>query len=172
MAIAPLMEYQALPDGSCGLLERPWPRAVLQVVPSSSPGRAGAGEGKAVRAPAAVALRPMSPSESRACGAPRVVRRSAAARRRSLLLAALVAGLITVLALPLGALGGAPAPAPAPGHGAVATSATVYVVQPGDTLWSIASRFDRTGNPRSLAEAIARETGSAAVVPGERIAIP
>jgi nucleoid-associated protein YgaU len=49
---------------------------------------------------------------------------------------------------------------------------TVYVVRPGDTLWSIASRFDHGGDPRPLAEALAQETGSAIVVPGERIAIP
>lgn len=101
----------------------------------------------------------------------RVARRAAAVRRRQrLLLAALVAGLVVVLGLPVGVLGGA-ASMPK-GRSAGGSAATVYVVQPGDTLWSIASHFDRTGNPRPLAEAIAKDTGSAAVVPGERIAIP
>ncbi|MGH8979963.1 MAG: LysM peptidoglycan-binding domain-containing protein [Acidimicrobiales bacterium] len=143
MAIAPLMEYQGLPDGTCGLLERPWPRAELRVVP-------------AVPALVDVVTR-------------RTRRVAAVRRRRRVLLCTLVAGLVVLLALPLGALGGA---APAPTGGAVAAGVTVYVVQPGDTLWSIASRFDRGGDPRPLAEAIAEQTHSMTVVPGERIAIP
>ena len=101
-------------------------------------------------------------------------------RRRAVVLTAVAAGLVCGLALPLSALGGAPAlqhaalgGAPAPQHAfAAAPGETVYVVRPGDTLWSIASRFDRGGDPRPLAEALAQETGSAVVVPGERITIP
>ena len=101
----------------------------------------------------------------------RARRTDAQRRRRAVALAVVAAGLVGGLALPLPALGGAPAPrlgsaaAAAPGE-------TVYVVRPGDTLWSIATRFDHGGDPRPLAEALAEETGSAVVVPGEHIAIP
>lgn len=83
-----------------------------------------------------------------------------------------VAALAVGLALPIGALGGAPARSPHPGTRPATAGEIVYVVQPGDTLWSIAARLDRGGNPRALAEALARETGSATVVPGERIVVP
>ncbi len=47
-----------------------------------------------------------------------------------------------------------------------------YVVQPGDTLWSIATRFDRGGDPRALVAQLAAQTGSEAVYPGERLRLP
>ena len=78
-----------------------------------------------------------------------------------------------MLAVPVAALGGRPATPPAsPSTAVVVPGSTVYVVQPGDTLWSIALAFDHGGDPRPLAEAIAKETGSAVVAPGERIRIP
>jgi hypothetical protein len=91
-------------------------------------------------------------------------------RRRAVALVALAAGLVGGLTLPLAALGGSPATRF--GSAAVAPGETVYVVRAGDTLWSIAWHFDHGGDPRPLAEALAAETGSAVVVPGERIAIP
>ena len=108
-------------------------------------------------------------------------RRAAAQRRgRAVALTLLAAGLVCGLALPLSVLGGAPASQHAVPGSAVASQhatlsppgETVYVVRSGDTLWSIASRFDRGGDPRPLAEALAQETGSDVVVPGERITIP
>ncbi len=122
----------------------------------------------------------------------RSARRVAALRRRrAVVLAGVAGGLVCGLALPFAALGGSPAvpalasaaalrasaearggSAAAPAAIAAARGEAIYVVQPGDTLWSIASRFDHGGDPRPLAEALARETGSAVVVPGERIAIP
>jgi len=96
----------------------------------------------------------------------RMRRSTLRARRRALVLAAVATAAVSMLAGPLGSQG----------HGATSqlpgVAGTVYRVRPGDTVWSIASRFDRGGDPRPLAEAIARETGSAVVVPGERIAIP
>ena len=80
--------------------------------------------------------------------------------------------LVTGLAVPWSATGGRALAPPIARSGPSVASATVYVVQPGDTLWSIAAKFDRVGDPRSLARAIARETGSDTVVPGERIALP
>jgi LysM repeat protein len=49
---------------------------------------------------------------------------------------------------------------------------TVYTVQPGDSLWSIAQRVQSSADPRPLVAELAKETGSNSVVPGERIAIP
>ncbi len=107
-------------------------------------------------------------------------RASVRVRRRRLALGALVAGVLVALALPVSALGGrsapaAPAvatPAAAVATPAAAAAATVYTVQPGDTLWSIATKIDGGGDPRPLAAALAARLGSTTVVPGERIAIP
>lgn len=114
----------------------------------------------------------------RGVGAPRRAERrrpseAVARRRRRLLLAVAAVGIVVALAAPVTLLGGRPAKVPAAAAGSAATAgSTVYVVQPGDTLWSIAVRFDAGGDPRPLAQALARQTGSATVVPGERIAIP
>jgi len=101
----------------------------------------------------------------------RARRAAARRRRRALALGVIAAGLTCGLALPLTSLAGSPASASARPLPVVAGE-TVYVVRPGDTLWSIAARFDRGGSPRPMAEALARETGSQVVVPGERIPIP
>ncbi|HTX63374.1 MAG TPA: LysM domain-containing protein [Acidimicrobiales bacterium] len=152
MAIAPLLDTES-GDWSADLLGTSWPRPVLRPVsvptPSASPARR-AGRGV---------------TERRARRA--VVRR----RRRAVVLVTVAAALTCGLALPLTSVGGSPL-TPQPGPLASAAGEAVYVVRPGDTLWSIAARFDRGGNPRPMAEALARETGSAVVVPGERIRIP
>ena len=41
-----------------------------------------------------------------------------------------------------------------------------YVVQPGDTLWSIAERLDPTGDPRPVVAQLAAQVGGDTVVPG------
>ncbi|HVX21599.1 MAG TPA: LysM peptidoglycan-binding domain-containing protein [Acidimicrobiales bacterium] len=98
---------------------------------------------------------------------------SARVRRRRLALGTLVVGLLVALAFPVSALGGRPVPAsPATGTAASA-GGTVYVVQPGDTLWSIASRADGgSGDPRPLVEALAAQLGTTTVVPGQHVVIP
>jgi hypothetical protein len=48
----------------------------------------------------------------------------------------------------------------------------VYVVQPGDTLWTIAERLDPSGDPRATTDELATQVGGDAVVPGERIMLP
>lgn len=107
-------------------------------------------------------------------------RRRAAGRRRrrrrvfGAAAACGVGAVVALLSLPLAITGGAPVGAASgAGVGALSgRSATVYVVQAGDTLWSIASRFDSGGDVRPFAEALARQTGSSVVVPGEHITIP
>jgi Tfp pilus assembly protein FimV len=89
-------------------------------------------------------------------------------RRRVVLAFALVAfvlSLLSLLALPVRALGGstlAQDPA-APGQ--------EYVVKAGDTLGSIARRAD-PAHRVALVQQLARETGSTVVVPGEHLFIP
>jgi len=82
-----------------------------------------------------------------------------------------VVGVTVLLALPVSALAGRPAVA----HGAVAGAPIggfVYVVQPGDTLWSIARQVDQGGDPQQLVKALSERLGSQVVVPGERIRVP
>ncbi len=47
-----------------------------------------------------------------------------------------------------------------------------YVVQPGDTLWSIASRVYPSGDPRALVAELATQIKSTTAVPGERLLLP
>jgi hypothetical protein len=90
-------------------------------------------------------------------------------RRRRTLLAA--AGLLLIaLALPLGGIGGNshPTDSALAGNG----HPVAYVVQPGDSLWSIAHRVNPSGDPRPLVAKLAAQVGSDTVVPGERIVLP
>jgi hypothetical protein len=173
MAIAPLMDPETV-EGAAWAADfygAAWPRPALQLVTDPAELQP-APDVDHDRAPVEVA-------ELRAQGAVvrtgvdvtrrRAQRRALRRRRRTVLLATVVAGLVTGLALPVAVLGGSPAH---PSGRAALVERSVYVVRPGDTLWSIAARVDRGGDPRAMAEALAREIGSGVVVPGERIAIP
>jgi hypothetical protein len=93
---------------------------------------------------------------------------ASAAVRRRIALALVVGSLLVLLALPVRALGGRPLA----GHAVPLRAGTQYVVQPGDTLWSIATRLDPNGDPRPVVARLVAETGSEAVVAGERIRLP
>jgi hypothetical protein len=67
---------------------------------------------------------------------------------------------------PLATTGAAASYRPAP------AGARFYVVEPGDTLWSIARQLDPNGDERPLVDVLDREVGGATVYPGERIEIP
>jgi Tfp pilus assembly protein FimV len=58
--------------------------------------------------------------------------------------------------------------------GASRSPGRTYVVRPGDTLWSIATRTDPSTDPRLLVGAItaANRLDPAALVPGQRLRIP
>ena len=49
-----------------------------------------------------------------------------------------------------------------------------YVVESGDTLWSIATRFEPSTDPRVVIDAIASANGvdPGALVPGQQLSIP
>ena len=162
MAIAPLLETEAA--GWSAHLDRyaaSWPRPALRLVPDRCRAELAATEEASVEG-----LRSGEDVARR-----RARRAAIQRRRRAVVLAAVAAGAACALALPLASLGGSPVAAHAQGAAAIAGE-TVYVARPGDTLWSIAAQFDHGGSPRPMAEALAREIGSAVVVPGERIPIP
>jgi LysM domain len=48
----------------------------------------------------------------------------------------------------------------------------LYRVQPGDTVWSIASRLDPTGDPRPLADHIETEIGGTNLQVGTQVLLP
>ncbi len=98
-------------------------------------------------------------------------RASCRVARRRVAALVLVTGLLVLLALPLSVLAGRPA-ATVPAFAAVGQAKVTYVVQPGDTVGSIAVRFDDGASPRPLIEALEAEIGSDIVVPGEHVAIP
>jgi hypothetical protein len=84
-------------------------------------------------------------------------------RRRRLFAAVLGLGFVLTAARAGAALGGTPAtPARLPHVQSV-------VVQPGDTLWSIAHRVAPNRDPRDVVDALAKASGSSALVPGETL---
>lgn len=167
MAIAPLQE--GVPGDGEVALTLPWPRPGLHL--------ALPGEGRAIRCVdegnrSALHV-PQRTAEEEEVEFRRS-RRSARHLRRRILSVVAVAGAAVALALPVASIGGQPVSpvVAASSPGAVGSLATLYVVQPGDTLWSIASWFDPGGDPRPMVAALEKEIGSATVVPGERIRIP
>jgi LysM repeat protein len=94
-------------------------------------------------------------------------------RRRRLLLGATAAGILVALALPWGGAGGHTLATPGPVlAGATVAHHTVYVVQPGDTLWTIAERLDPDADPRSVVAELQAQIGTDTVQPGERLQLP
>jgi nucleoid-associated protein YgaU len=79
-----------------------------------------------------------------------------------------------LLGAALGALGGGPLPASERSGPAASLDAggPVYVVQPGDTLWSIATRLDPGADPRPLVDRLVAAHGSATLHVGEVIRLP
>jgi len=48
----------------------------------------------------------------------------------------------------------------------------LYVVRPGDTIWSVAVRYDQGGDPRQLMDQLEGEIGGGALQPGEQLIVP
>jgi hypothetical protein len=96
---------------------------------------------------------------------PRVSSRteSAVFRRRRLIAAILGLGIVLTAARAGAALGGSPAsPARLP-------HVTSVVVQPGDSLWSVAHRLAPHSDPRAVVDALTEARGTAALMPGETL---
>lgn len=95
-------------------------------------------------------------------------------RRRQAVAAGLVVGLVLSAWAALGMLGGGTLPVPErPDSPASAPSTSaVYVVQPGDTFWSIARRVKPNADPRPLVDRLVVAHGGSTLYVGERIPIP
>ena len=87
-------------------------------------------------------------------------------RRRRLLV------LAVVLSLLVGLWSLARSAQSATTHETRSPDAIVVVVQPGDTLWAIASWLDPGADPRSLVEALSGIAGSDTLKPGQHLVIP
>lgn len=101
----------------------------------------------------------------------------AVARRRRLGVATLVAGaalLIMTGSLVLQAVrtGGGPLTTGGAAPGINLAADQVWVVQPGDTVWSIAQAVDPGADVRPLVDRITAELKGEPLYPGERILIP
>jgi hypothetical protein len=48
----------------------------------------------------------------------------------------------------------------------------IYVARPGDTIWAVASKFGRGGDPRLLADQLEAEIGGGVLQPGQRLSVP
>ncbi len=115
-------------------------------------------------------VRPLAPARRR--------RPSPAVYRRRRLAAALLFGLVLGLAhfslAHLGAVfpGSGPLAASGGPGSALPVADQLYVVKPGDTVWSIAYRFQPTGDERPLVAGILHELHGAQLQPGQAIRIP
>ena len=73
---------------------------------------------------------------------------------------------------PLAAAGqGIAAPAAAPAAPSVAPGIQ-YIIQPGDTLWSLAERFHATSAVSSYVDDLVEANGGASIQPGQLITLP
>jgi len=89
-------------------------------------------------------------------------------RRRSVALLAIVAialGATTVGRLALTGPGGGALTSPRP-------AGAPYVVQPGDTLWSIVVAHSRSGDPRPEVARLALQLGGRTLQPGQLLELP
>ena len=96
-------------------------------------------------------------------------------RRRRAVAAGLVAVVVLALSAALGTLGGGPLPVPERPARAGLTGVAdgpVYIVQPGDTFWSIARRLDPGGDPRPVVDRLVAAHGGATLHVGERLPLP
>jgi hypothetical protein len=94
-------------------------------------------------------------------------------RIRRVLLWTLATAIVVLLALPWGGTGGRPLASPGPARvGDPVAAHALYIVQPGDTLWTIAQRLDPQGDPRAVEAELAAEVGGDTIVPGERLVLP
>ena len=99
-------------------------------------------------------------------------RRRARTWRRRILLTTVAVAALVALALPWGGAGGHPLTTGSAQAGAALSPHVVYVVQPGDTMWSIAERVDPTGDPRVIVADLEAQVGSDTLQVGQHLRLP
>jgi len=113
------------------------------------------------------------PTRGHGVRADRRVGPDAMIRCRRILLGIVAAALLVILALPWGGAGGRLLATPGSAlAGAPIRHHALYIVQPGDSLWSIAERLDPGSDPRPLVARLARQAGGDKVIAGERLMVP
>ena len=110
---------------------------------------------------------------------PREARLEIYRRRRLAAASVLLVGLallimVTSLAVQatLGRTGGGPLAATGALPGGQLAATSVWVVRPGDTIWSIADAVDHGADVRPLVDRISSELGGTQLYAGERVNIP
>ena len=159
MAIAPLPQQEELE-----LFEMPWPKPVTR-----STSVAHEHEWDSVDQAQVATITELFPHQDRS-----VAHRSTAVRRRRLLLGGIIVAILLALALPLRSLGAVTTSGVATPGGSPAGlgDGTPYVVQPGDTLASIARSINPSADQAKLISELHSEVGSSVVVPGEHVILP
>ena len=111
-------------------------------------------------------LRLVQPGETLPAPAPLIS--AATYRRRRLVVAAGIVGVVLAVRVLLGAFGGGPLAAP-PSAPPVLVGQTSYIVQPGDSLWTIARALQPTGDVRPLVDQLGARRHGTPLRVGERI---
>ena len=106
------------------------------------------------------------PRRAVAAGSARVVSRTTYWRRRAVV-AVMVVALLFVMARAGAALGGT-TPAAPERHPAHSTAVTT-IVQPGDSLWTVAERLAPESDPRPVVDALSSARHGVELTPGETI---
>ena len=102
---------------------------------------------------------------------PRPRASTATYRRRRVAAAGLALVIVVLAAQAGGALGDSPL-AVSERRPASASATVRYVVEPGDSLWSIAEELEPGEDPRPVVDALAEARGDAPLIPGETIVWP
>lgn len=89
--------------------------------------------------------------------------------RRRIVAALVLTALVLVVRVALGVLGSAAASAPESPLRIRPVAAHSYVVQPGDTFWSLAQRLEPAADPRSLVDRLVAARGGRELHAGEVI---
>jgi hypothetical protein len=177
------MAIAALPEDE--VLELPWPKPSLRLIegglsdliPDNVPLSWDDGSSQALWPSPQPLIEPLRAPYAlgRDVASRRRARLRIQARRRRFLGGALLLALLVALAAPVSALAG-PSASPARARAGLAVPSRaetkVFVVQPGETLASLATRMNGGTASPSLVAALSSELGNASLTPGERVLVP